>query len=68
MERREVYRVLMGKHKGKRPRCRWDSGPRMDLREIGWWGVEWIHLAQDRDSCWAVLNEVMSFQFLAVQN
>jgi hypothetical protein len=38
----------------------------MDLREIGWvGGVEWIHLDQDRDRCWAVVNAVMNLQVLA---
>jgi hypothetical protein len=32
-----------------RPRCRWEDNIRMDLREIGWEGVDWMHLAQDRD-------------------
>jgi len=32
-----------------RPRCRWEDNIRMDLRNIGWEGVDWIHLAQDRD-------------------
>jgi hypothetical protein len=31
----------------------------MDLTEMGWKGVEWFHLAQDRDQCWAVVNMVM---------
>jgi hypothetical protein len=48
-----VYRVLMGKPEGKRllerPRHRWEDGIKTDLREIGWEGVEWIHLAQNRD-------------------
>jgi hypothetical protein len=39
-EGRNVYRVLMEKAKGKRPlarpRCRWEDGIKMDLREIGW--------------------------------
>jgi hypothetical protein len=52
-EEREVHRVLVGKPEGKRPlersRYRWEDGIKMDLREIGWGGVEWIHLAQDRD-------------------
>jgi hypothetical protein len=66
---RKVYRVLVGKPKGKRPlerpRCRWDDGIKRDLREIGWRGVEWIHLAQDRD-CWrAVVNAVMNLRVLA---
>jgi hypothetical protein len=54
-EGRKVYRVLVGKLEGKRPlgrpRCKWYDAIRMDLREIGWegGGVEWIHLALDRD-------------------
>jgi hypothetical protein len=68
-EGRNVYRVLVGKPEGKRPlerpRRRWDDGIRTDLREIGWGGVEWIHLAQDRD-CWrAVVNAVMNPRVLA---
>jgi hypothetical protein len=45
--------VLVGKPDGKiplkRPRHRWDDGIKMDLKEISWEGVKWIHLAQDRD-------------------
>jgi hypothetical protein len=38
-ERRNVYRVLVGKPKGKRPRRRWEDGIKLDLRETGWgWG------------------------------
>jgi hypothetical protein len=52
-EERKVYKALAGKLEGKRPlrrqRCRWEDGIRMDLREIGWRGVEWIQSAQDRD-------------------
>jgi hypothetical protein len=52
-EGRKVYRVLVGKHKGRRPlgrlRHRWENGFRIDLREIGWGGVEWIHVARDRN-------------------
>jgi hypothetical protein len=43
----------MGKPEGKRPherpRHRWDDEIKIELREIGWEGVEWIHLAQDMD-------------------
>jgi hypothetical protein len=64
-----VYRVLVGKPEGKRPlerrRCRWEDGIKMDLREIGLEGVEWIHLAQDRDRWRAVVNAVMSPRVLA---
>jgi hypothetical protein len=63
-----VYRVLMGKSKGKRPlgrpRCRWEGGIRMDLREIGWGSVDWIQLAQDRDRRRALVNTVMNFRVL----
>jgi hypothetical protein len=51
-EGRKVYKVLVGKPEGKRPpgrpRCRWEDGIRMDLREIGLGGVDWIRLTQDR--------------------
>jgi hypothetical protein len=68
-EGRNMYRVLVGKPKGKgplrRPRHRWQDGIKMDLREIGWGGVEWIHLAQDRDRWWAVVSAVMNLRVLA---
>jgi hypothetical protein len=48
-----VYNILVGKPEGKRPfgrlRCRWEDHVRMALRDIGWEGVEWIHLVQNRD-------------------
>jgi hypothetical protein len=50
-EGRNVYRVLVGKPEGKRPlerpRCRWEDGVKMDLREIGWgmWsGFTWLRI------------------------
>jgi hypothetical protein len=68
-EERNMYRVLMGKPEGKRPlgrpRRRWGNGIRMDLREIGWGSVDWIHLAQDRDRWRAVVNTVMNLRVLA---
>jgi hypothetical protein len=52
-EGRGVYRVLVGKHEGKRPlgrpRCRWEDNIKMDLQEVGCWAMDWIELAQDRD-------------------
>jgi hypothetical protein len=49
-----VYRVLVGKPKGKRPlgrpRRRWEGNIRMDLQEVGCGCEEWIGLAQDRDT------------------
>jgi hypothetical protein len=47
-EDRKLYKVLVGKPEG-RPRHRLEVGIRMDLREIGLGGVDWIRLAQDRD-------------------
>jgi hypothetical protein len=52
--KRNAYRILMGKPKGKGPlgipRRRWVNNIKMDLREIGWGGMVWIELAQDRDN------------------
>jgi hypothetical protein len=63
-EGRNLYRVLVGNPEGKRPlerpRRRWEDGIKMDLREIGWEGVEWINLAQDRDRWRAVVSAVMN--------
>jgi hypothetical protein len=68
-EGRNVYRVLVGKREGKnpfvRPRRRWKDGIKMDLRKIGWRGVKWIHLVQDRDRWRAVVNAVMNLRVLA---
>ena len=63
-ERRGVYRVLVGKHEGKkplgRPRCRWEGNIRIDLQEVECGGVDWIELAQDRGRWWALVNAVMN--------
>jgi hypothetical protein len=52
-ERRGAYRALVGIPEGKRrfgkPRRRWEDNIKMDLREVGWRGMNWIDLAQDRD-------------------
>jgi hypothetical protein len=69
---RKVYRVLVGKPEGKRPlgrpRHRWEDGIRIDLREIGLGGVDWIRLAQDRDRWLAVVSAVMNLRVLAPRN
>jgi hypothetical protein len=66
---RKVYKVLAGKPEGKRPlgrpRHRWEDGIRMDLREIGLGGVDWIQLAHDRDRWRAVVSAVMNLRVLA---
>jgi hypothetical protein len=65
-EKRNAYRILVGKPEGKkplgRPRCRWEDNIRMDLREIGWGGINWIDLAQDRDHWRALVDTVMNLQ------
>jgi hypothetical protein len=52
-EMRNAYSSVVGKPEGKRPIGRptrkWESNIRMDLKEIGWEGVEWMHLAEGRD-------------------
>jgi hypothetical protein len=53
---------LDGKPEGKRPlgkpRRRWEDNIRINLREIGWEGVDWIYLAQNRDQWRALVNTV----------
>jgi hypothetical protein len=56
--KRNAYRILVGNPEGKkpleRPSCRWDINIKMDLREIGWDGMDWTDLAQDRE-LWRLL-------------
>jgi hypothetical protein len=65
-EMRIEYKVFIGKPEGKRPRGRrrrrWEDNIRMDLREIGWEGVDWVHLDQERDQWRAVVNTVMNLR------
>jgi hypothetical protein len=57
---------LVGKPEGKRPvgrpRRRWEDNIKMDLKEVGYEGVDWIELAQDRDMWRALVNAVMNFR------
>jgi hypothetical protein len=45
-----------------RPRRRWEDNIRMDLQEMGWEGVDWIDMAQDRDRWRALVKEVMNLR------
>jgi hypothetical protein len=71
-EERKVYKVSVGKPEGKRPlgrlRRRWEDGIRMNLREIGLGGVDWIRLSQNRDRWRAVVSAVMNLRVLAPQS
>jgi hypothetical protein len=62
-EKRNAYRILVGKQEGMRPlgrpRRRCEDNIRMDLREIGLGGMDWIDLAQDGDQWRALVNTVM---------
>jgi hypothetical protein len=62
-EKRNAYRILVGKPERKkplgRPRCRWVDNIKMDLRKIGWAVMGWIDLAQDRDQWRTFVNMVM---------
>jgi hypothetical protein len=66
VERRGVYRVLVGKLEGKRLlgrlRRRWEDNIKMDLQEMGYGDVDWIEVAQDRDRWRALVNAVMSLR------
>jgi hypothetical protein len=65
-ERRGAYRSLVGKPEGRRPlerpRRRWEDNIKMDLREVGWGGMDWISLAQDRDRWRALVYTVMNLR------
>jgi hypothetical protein len=72
VEERKVYKVLVGKPEGKRPlgrpKHRWEDGIKMDIRETGLGGVDWIRLSQDRDRWRAVVSAVMNLRDLAPRN
>jgi hypothetical protein len=67
-EMRKAYKILGRKPEGKRqlrrPMHRWEKNIRVYLRKIGWEGVDWIHLTQDRDQWWVFVNTVMNFWIL----
>jgi hypothetical protein len=61
-----AYGILVGKREGKRPlarpRRRWVDNIIMDLREMGWSGMDWIGLVQDRDHWKALVNTVINLR------
>jgi hypothetical protein len=67
-DRRGAYGVLVwrpdGKRPFKRPRRRWEDNIKIDLQEVGWGGMDWIGLTQDRDRWWALANTVTNLRVL----
>jgi hypothetical protein len=67
-EKRNTYRILVGKPEGKRPieiyRPKWQDNIKMDLTERGWSGTDWIDLDQDRDQWRTLVNMVINLQVL----
>jgi hypothetical protein len=65
-EVRGAYNILVGRPEGRRPlgrpRRRWEENIKMDLREIGFRDVDWIHWAQDMDRWRALVNTVMNLR------
>jgi hypothetical protein len=64
--KRNAYRILVGNRERKRPlgrpRRRWMDNIKIDLREIGWDGGDWIDLAQGRDKWRALVRAVMNLR------
>jgi hypothetical protein len=64
--KRNAYRILVGEPEGKRPlgipNHRWVDNIKMYLRDVGWGGINWIELAQDRGQWRALMNTVMNFR------
>jgi hypothetical protein len=63
-EKRNTYRILVGEPEQERPvgrqRYRWVYNIKMDLTDIGWDGVDWIYMAQDKDQWRALVNKVLN--------
>jgi hypothetical protein len=68
IEKRNTYRLLVGKLRVKRPlgrpRHRWVNNVKMDLAELEWDGVDLVGLTQDRDKWRALVNAVMNIRVL----
>jgi hypothetical protein len=59
---RNAYKLFIGQPEGKRPlgrpRRRWEYNIRMNIRQVAWEGVDWIHLAQGTDQWRTLVNRV----------
>jgi hypothetical protein len=65
-EGRGAYRILVERPDERRPlgrhKHRWEDNIKMDLQEMGWGGMDWIYMAQDRDRWRALVSAVMKLQ------
>jgi hypothetical protein len=65
-KKRSSYRILVGKPEGKRPlgipKSQWQDNIKMDHRDLGWGGMHWIDLVQDRGQWRALVNMVMNLR------
>jgi hypothetical protein len=59
-------RILVGRPEGRRPlgrpRRRWEDNIKMNLQELGWEGMDWTDMAQDRDRWWTIVNAVINLR------
>jgi hypothetical protein len=66
VEKRNACRILVGMSNGKRPparhRCSWEDNIKIHFRGIGWGGMDWIDLVQDRNQWRAIVNTVLNLQ------
>jgi hypothetical protein len=61
-EKRNAYRLLVGKGLLGRPRPRWVDNIKMNIRKIGWVSANWIGLVQDSDKWKVLVNAIISFR------
>jgi hypothetical protein len=61
-EMKYVYKILFGKRPLVRPWCRYVDDIATNHWEMGWKGVGWMHLTENRDWWWALVNTVMNLQ------